>query len=203
MQQATIENNAMFAFSYGLFVLSARENGKDNACIINTAAQVTDTPKCIVVTVNKRNFTHDLIFRTGELNLSVLSEAAPFAVFQQFGFRSGRDTADKFDQTPQVARTANGLRYLPDVSCAVISATVRSTVDCGTHTLFLAEVTEARVLSSVPAATYAYYFAHIKPQRKKGWVCKICGYVYEGDVLPEDFICPLCKHGAADFELLQ
>lgn len=205
----TVENQAMFTLSYGLFVLSAKEDGRDNGCIINTAAQVTDIPKRISVTVNKQNLTHDMIMRTGVFNLSVLSQDTPFAVFQQFGFRSGRDTADKFDATKEIARTENGLRYVPDVSNAVISGRVIETVDCGTHTLFIAEVTEARTLSSVPSATYAYYFEHIKPkpqptaEKKKGFVCKICGYVYEGETLPPDYICPLCKHGAEDFEPLQ
>ena len=203
-----VENNALFALSYGLFVLSAREGERDNACIINTAAQVTDTPKRISVMVNKRNLTHDMILRTGVFNLSVLSQEAGFGVFRQFGFRSGRDTADKFDGAEAV-RTANGLRYVTEGVNAVISGRVFQTVDCGTHTLFLAEVTEAHLLNAVPAATYAYYFEHIKPkpqpaaEQKKGFVCKICGYVYEGDTLPEDFICPLCKHGAEDFEPLK
>ena len=203
-----VDNNALFSLSYGLFVLSAREDGRDNACIINTAQQVTDSPRRISVTVNKQNLTHDMILRTGVFNLSVLSEDADFKVFRQFGFRSGRDTTDKFDGAEPV-RTANGLRYVPGVSNAVLSGKVVQTVDCGTHTIFLAEVTEARVLTDTPSATYAYYFAHIKPkpqpaaEQKKGFVCKICGYVYEGDTLPADFICPLCKHGAEDFEPLK
>ncbi len=206
--EGAVENDAFFSLSYGLFVLSAREGEHDNACIINTAQQVTDSPKRISITVNKQNLTHDMILRTGRFNLSVLSEDADFKVFRQFGFRSGRDTADKFDGAAAV-RTDNGLRYVPGVSNAVISGKVIQTIDCGTHTLFLAEVTEARVLSRVPSATYAYYFAHIKPkpqpaaEQKKGFVCKICGYVYEGDTLPADFICPLCKHGAEDFEPLK
>lgn len=205
----TVENNALFSFSYGLFVLSAKEGDKDNGCIINTAVQVTNTPNRISVTVNKQNYTHDMIVRTGQFNLSVLSEDAPFAVFQQFGFRSGRDTADKFDATKEEARTVNGIRYVPDVANAVISGKVIQTVDCGTHTMFIAEVTEARTLSQIPSVTYAYYFEHIKPKPpvtqevKKGFVCKICGYVYEGEELPADFVCPLCKHGAEDFEALK
>ena len=199
---------ALFKFQYGLFALSAREGDKDNACIINTAAQVTDTPKRISITVNKQNLTHDMILKTGVFNLSVLSQDASFAQFQQYGFRSGRDTADKFDGAEPV-RTANGLRYEPAGTNAVLSGKVIQTLDCGTHTLFLAEVTEARVLSDVPSATYAYYFEHIKPkpqpaaEKKTGFVCKICGYVYEGETLPADYICPLCKHGAEDFEPLK
>ena len=207
-EPGTVDNQAMFALSYGLFVLSAREGERDNACIINTAAQVTDTPKRISITVNKQNLTHDMILKTGVFNLSVLSQDAAFAQFQQYGFRSGRDTADKFDGAEAV-RTANGLRYEPAGTNAVLSGKVIQTLDCGTHTLFLAEVTEARVLSDVPSATYAYYFEHIKPkpqpaaEKKTGFVCKICGYVYEGETLPEDYICPLCKHGAEDFEPLK
>ena len=207
-EPGTVDNQAMFALSYGLFVLSAREGERDNACIINTAAQVTDTPKRISITVNKQNLTHDMILKTGVFNLSVLSQDASFAQFQQYGFRSGRDTADKFDGAEPV-RTANGLRYEPAGTNAVLSGKVIQTLDCGTHTLFLAEVTEARVLSDVPSATYAYYFEHIKPkpqpaaEKKTGFVCKICGYVYEGETLPADYICPLCKHGAEDFEPLK
>ena len=207
-EPGTVDNQAMFALSYGLFVLSAREGERDNACIINTAAQVTDTPKRISITVNKQNLTHDMILKTGVFNLSVLSQDAAFAQFQQYGFRSGRDTADKFDGAEAV-RTANGLRYEPAGTNAVLSGKVIQTLDCGTHTLFLAEVTEARVLSDVPSATYAYYFEHIKPkpqpaaEKKTGFVCKICGYVYEGETLPADYICPLCKHGAEDFEPLK
>ena len=167
-----------------------------------------EPPKRISITVNKQNLTHDMILKTGVFNLSVLSQDASFAQFQQYGFRSGRDTADKFDGAEPV-RTANGLRYEPAGTNAVLSGKVIQTLDCGTHTLFLAEVTEARVLSDVPSATYAYYFEHIKPkpqpaaEKKTGFVCKICGYVYEGETLPEDYICPLCKHGAEDFEPLK
>ena len=205
----TVENDALFSFSYGLFVLTARENGRDNGCIINTAIQVTSTPKRISIAVNKQNLTHDMILHTGVFNLSVLSQDATFKTFEQFGFRSGRSTPDKFDASGEAVRSANGLRYLTEGVNAILSGRVIQTMDCGTHTLFLAEVTEAKTLSKVPSVTYAYYFAHIKPkpqpaeEKKKGFVCKICGYVYEGDTLPEDFVCPLCKHGAEDFEPLQ
>ena len=199
-----VDNNALFKLGYGLYVLSAREGAKDNGCIINTAVQLTNTPNRLGVAVNKQNHTHDMILRTGLLNLSVLTEDAPFAIFQRYGFASGRDT-DKFDGVPE-ARTANGLRYITQSTNAVISCKVVSTVDCGTHTLFIAEVTEAKILSEDPSVTYQFYFDHIKPkpqpsaEKKSGWVCKICGYVYEGEALPADYICPLCKHGAADFE---
>lgn len=203
---AVVDNNAMFKLSYGLFVLTAREGNKDNGCIINTAAMLTDQPKRVQIAVNKANYTHDMIKRTGVFNVSVLTEAAPFKLFQQFGFCSGRDT-DKFGSDP-VYRTENGLRYVNENTNAVISAKVVESYDWGTHTLFIAEVTEAKVLSADPSVTYQYYFDHIKPnpaltaEKKTGWVCKICGYIYEGEELPADFICPLCKHGAADFEKL-
>ncbi|MEA4964367.1 MAG: flavin reductase [Oscillospiraceae bacterium] len=203
---APIENKAFFSLSYGLFVLTAKD-GKDNGCIINTAAQLTSTPQRMSITVNKANHTHDMIQKTGEFNVSVLTEEAPFAVFQRFGFHSGRDT-DKFDGWDEESRSHNGLRYLGQYANAFFSCRVIEARDCGTHTLFLAEVTEARVLSAAPSITYAYYFAHVKPkpavtaEKKKGFICKICGYIYEGDTLPADFICPVCKHGAEDFEPL-
>ena len=197
-----MDKNAIFKLSYGLFVLTARENGKDNGCIINTAQQITDTPCRISITVNKDNYTHDMVLRTGEFNISVLSEDAVFWIFQHYGFQSGRDV-DKFSSIPE-ARTGNGIRYAGGCSNAVISGKVISTVDCGTHTLFIAEVTDAKLLSEVPSMTYQYYFDNVKPKpektEKKKWVCKICNYVYDGEELPPDFICPWCKHGADDFE---
>lgn len=202
-----VDGSALFKFSYGLFVLTAREGDKDNGCIINTAGQLTDNPKRIQIAVNKSNYTHDMILRTGVFNLSVLDQSVPFKVFQQFGFCSGRDT-DKFAGCGYDCRTVNGVRYVPQYTNAVLSGKVVSTMDLGTHTLFVADVTEAEVLSGEPSVTYQYYFDHIKPkpapaaEKKTGWVCKICGYVYEGEELPADFICPLCKHGAADFEKL-
>lgn len=199
-----IDTDALFKLGYGLYVLTAREGEKDNGCIINTVMQVTNAPNRISVAVNKQNYTHDMILRTGSFNLSVLTEAAEFDVFKRFGFVSGVDT-DKFAGEPTALRTANGVRYLNTAVNAVISGKVIETVDCGTHTLFIADLSGAVVLSDAPSVTYQYYFDHIKPkpiaaEQKKGYVCKICGYVYEGDTLPEDFICPLCKHGAEDFE---
>lgn len=207
-KEAMVEPNALFKLSYGLFVLTAKDGGKDNGCIINTVTQLTDTPKRITIAVNKANYTHDMIQKTGVFNVSVLSEDVPFKIFQQFGFQSGRD-ADKFAGMATQTRSANGLRYLSEYTNAFISAKVISAEDYGTHTLFVADITEAKVLSAEPSVTYAYYFEHIKPkpqptaETKKGWVCKICGYVYEGEDLPADFICPLCKHGAEDFEPLK
>ena len=204
--ETKIDQSAMFKLSYGLYVLTARDGNKDNGCIINTAVQLTDTPKRITIAVNKANYTHDMIMKTGVFNVCVLSRDAQFAQFQQFGFRSGRD-ADKFAGYDKVERSDNGVLYITENTNAVISAKVIETKDYGTHTLFVADVTEAKLLSEVPSVTYDYYFANIKPkpsklEEKKGYVCKVCGYVYEGDVLPEDYICPLCKHGAEDFEKL-
>jgi flavin reductase (DIM6/NTAB) family NADH-FMN oxidoreductase RutF len=164
--------------------------------------QITDDPKRIQIAVNKANLTHDMVLATGEFNVSILSQEAVFWVFQHYGFQSGRDT-DKFANIPE-ARTANGLRYVEGCTNAVISGKVVTTVDCGTHTLFIADVTDAKVLSSAPSMTYQYYFDQVKPKPAPAqtgkWVCKICGYVYEGEQLPPDFICPWCKHGAEDFE---
>lgn len=199
-----IEKTAAFKLSYGLFVLTARDGEKDNGCIINTVQQVTDTPFKISVTVNKNNYTHDMIKKTGVFNVSVLTQSVPFSVFQHYGFKSGRDT-DKItgDSMP---KSENGVVYLSSFSNALISGRVVDEVDCGTHTLFIAEVTEAKTLSDESSVTYQYYFDHIKPkpqpEKKKGYVCQICGYVYEGDELPEDFICPVCKHGADAFKPL-
>ena len=202
-----VEQNAMFSLSYGLFVLTARDGAKDNGCIINTVTQLTDTPKRISIAVNKANLTHDIIKKTGVFNVSVLSNDAPFALFQHYGFQSGRNT-DKFAGVQGMARSTNGIYYIPYCTSAFLSAKVTQTVEFETHTLFIADVTEAKLLSNVPSMTYAYYFANVKPkpavlQKQTGWVCKICGWVYEGEELPPDIVCPLCKHGAADFERLQ
>ena len=200
-----VDNNAVFKLSYGLYVLTAREKGKDNGCIINTAGQITVSPNRIQIAVNKANFTHDMIKRTGIFNVSVLNEDATFKTFQQFGFCSGRET-DKFADVSYDCRTENGLRYVPENVNSVLSGKVVESYDWGTHTLFIADLTEAKVLNNVPSMTYQYYFDHVKPkpapsaEKKEGWVCKICGYVYEGAELPADYICPLCKHGAEDFE---
>lgn len=194
---------AMFQLTYGLFVLSAKRGEKDNACIVNTVQQVTTTPNRITVAVNKANYTHDMIVETGMMNVSILSEETPFEVFKRFGFQTGA-TTDKFADCDYYTRAENGLVYLSKYANAYISAKVVASYDLGTHTLFVADVTDADVLSNVPSVTYAYYHKNIKPKpektKVKGWRCKICGYVYEGEVLPEDFICPICKHGAFDFE---
>ena len=198
-----MDNDVMFKIGYGLYVLSANENGKDNGCIVNTVMQVTVTPNRIVVAVNKENYTHDMILRTGLLNLSMLTQGVSFEVFKNFGYQSGRK-ADKFSKCKNVKRSENGLCYLTEGVNSYLSGKVTSTVDMGTHTMFIAEVTQAKMLSLEPSVTYTYYQDNIKPQpekeTKKGWRCKICGYIHEEDELPQDYICPICKHGAADFE---
>ncbi len=191
--------------SYGLYVVTADEY-KDNGCITNTACQVTTTPNRITLAVNKANLTHDMIVHTGKFNVSMLSEEAPFAYFTRFGFQSGR-SADKFDGFGEVARSENGLYYITKGTNAFVSAQVCRSIDLGTHTLFIADVTESAVLSDVPSMTYAYYHANVKPKaarpKKTVWRCRICGYEYEGEELPADFVCPICKHGAADFEKIE
>ncbi len=198
---------AMYALTYGLFILTARQGEKDNGCIVNTVGQVTVTPNRVTVAVDKKNLTHDMILETGEFTVSVLSEKAGFDLFRRFGFQSGRD-GDKFAGFSGAQRGENGVMYVTEGCNAWMSCRVVSTVDLGTHTLFLADVTDGDVLSAEPSLTYAYYHAHIKPKpqapaeqsEKKRWVCRVCGYIYEGDVLPEDYICPICKHPASDFE---
>lgn len=195
----------LFKLTYGLFVLSARDGMKDNGCIINTVMQVTDTPLQIAVAVNKNNYTLEMIERSGIFNVSVLSEDVPFSIFERFGFKSGR-TEDKFTDFEYKKRCANDVYYITTYTNAFISAKVVNMIDCDTHMMIIAEVTQALTLSDTPSVTYDYYFKNIKPKpeaKKKGYVCKICGYVYEGDSLPEDFICPWCKHPASDFEPLQ
>lgn len=203
-----IEQTAMYKITYGLFLLSVNDGKKDNGCIVNTVAMITDNPKRITVYVNKANYTDEVLRKTGVFTVSVLSEKAPFDVYKQFGFQSGR-TVDKFAGT-EYPRAENGLCYLPEVSNAVISGKVIDALDYGTHTLYVAEVTEAKVLSNDKSATYEYYQTNVKqkpnaPQKPAGeekkekWVCTVCGYEHEGP-LPEDFICPWCNHGAADFE---
>lgn len=201
---AELNLQTFFKLSYGLFVVASKNGEKDGACISNTVIQVTIEPNRILVALNKSNFTHDLIMESKKLCVSILSEQAPFSVFQQFGFKTGHNT-DKFEGFDKIERCENGVYRLSDYANAYIAGDVTSTLDLGTHTAFVVDVTEAVTLSDVPSVTYDYYFKNIKPQpqaqpKKKGFVCKICGYVYEGEVLPPDFICPVCKHGASDFE---
>lgn len=207
LPHADIDPAALFKLQYGLFILTARDGSKDNGCVINVASQITVSPVRIFIAVNKTNYTHDMILKTGEFNLSVLAESVPFRIFEHFGFHSGR-TTDKFADFDNVQRSANGIYYLPQYTNGMISARVAESRDTGTHTVFIADVTQTLVLSTEPSVTYQYYFDHIKPKPQppqnvqKGFVCKICGYVFEGNSLPEDFICPLCKHGVQDFEPL-
>ena len=196
---------ALFKIGYGLYVVTSNDGKKDNALIVNTVTQVTNTPNRIAVTINKDNYSHHIIKQTGKMNINCLTVDAPFAVFEKYGFVSGR-AVDKFEGE-EVLRADNGLVFLPRYINSFMSLKVEQYVDLDTHGMFICEVTEARVLSDRETMTYNYYHANVKPkpqtEGKKGYVCKICGYVYEGDKLPEDFICPLCKHPASDFEAIK
>ena len=193
---------ALFNIGYGLYVVTSNDGKKDNGLIVNTVTQVTNTPNRIAVTINKENYSHHIIKQTGIMNINCLSTDAPFSVFEAFGFRSGRNV-DKFADCEPL-RSDNGLVFLPRYINSFMSLKVEQYIDLDTHGMFICSVTESRVISDKPSMTYAYYHANVKPkpqtEGKKGYVCKICGYVYEGETLPEDIICPLCKHGAADFE---
>lgn len=203
-----MNSNALFKFTYGLYIITSEENGTDNGCVVNTAGQITDSPNRIAVTINKNSKTHDMIKNTGVLNVSVLAENADFELFRHFGFQSGNDT-DKFSDFTDYKRANNGITYITRGTNAYISARVENEIDEGTHTMFIAIVEDAETLSDIPSATYAYYHSNIKPkpqENKKGktvWRCKVCGYEYIGEKLPEDFICPICKHHASDFEKIE
>lgn len=196
---------ALFRIGYGLYVVTSNDGKKDNGLIVNTVTQLTDTPNRVAVNINKANYSHHIIKQTGILNVNCLSVDAPFSVFERFGFQSGR-TVDKFEGITPV-RSDNGLVILPKYINAAISLKVEQYVDLDTHGMFICSVTEARVMNDKETMTYTYYQNNVKPkpdtEGKKGFVCKVCGYIYEGDVLPDDFICPLCKHGVADFEPIQ
>ena len=201
-----MDPKAMFKLSYGLFVLTAGGE-KTNGCITNTAIQVTSEPNRISIAVNKANYTHDMVMHTRKFNVSILSQEASFDTFKHFGFQSGRNV-DKFADFTACKRAENGIYIITEGTNAYISAEVEQTIDLGTHTLFIAKVTDLDVLSSVSSATYEYYQNNIKPKPqapaaptgKTVWRCTVCGYIYEGDPIPADFICPLCKHPASDFE---
>ena len=197
--------SALFKLGYGLYVVTSNDGKKDNGLIVNTVAQVSDNPTRISVTINKANYSHHTIKQTGKMNVNCLTVDAPFAVFETFGFKSGRNT-NKFENCTPI-RSDNGLIILPKYINAALSLTVEDYVDLGSHGMFICSVSEARMISDRESMTYAYYHENVKPkpetEGKKGYVCKICGYVYEGEELPDDFICPLCKHGAADFEKIQ
>ena len=203
-----MNKKAMYKLSYGLFVLTSRENDKDNGCIINTAIQAASTPNQISICVNKANFSHDIIMRTGEFTVSVISQKAHFDLFRHFGFQTGREV-DKFAGFDSCQRGNNGIYYITEGTNAYISVKVTKTEDIGSHTMFIGEITDMDVLSDDLSATYEYYMNNIKPKPQEVgktddgqtiWRCTICGYEYVGEELPEDFICPICKHPASDFE---
>lgn len=203
MSNPNIQKEAMFKLSYGLFVLTANDAGKDNGCIINTCIQTTENPTTVVIAVNKDGLTHDMVVKTKKFNLSIIDESAPMALFEHFGFQSGKNV-NKFKNSVWGARKSeNGVYYLSENVNAYISGYVTDMIDMGTHTLFVATVVKTEKLADTASATYDYYFKNIKPApapQAKGWICKICGYIYEGEELPADYICPLCKHPASDFE---
>ncbi|MBP3652801.1 MAG: flavin reductase [Clostridia bacterium] len=196
---------ALYNITYGLFFLSARQDGRDNACIINTAAQIANDPTRIGIAVIQKNLTHDMILATGEFNVSAIATDAPFDLFKRFGMQPGR-TVDKFEGFADAQRTENGLLRLNKYANAWFSCKVVDKIDLGSHTYFIGELKDCEVLASTPSCTYGYYQSDIKPKpvqaAKKGWVCSVCGYVYEGDEIPDDFICPLCKHKKEDFQPL-
>lgn len=200
-----IDKTSLFKIGYGLYVVTSNDGEKDNGLIVNTVTQIAETPLRIAVSINKANYSHEVIKEKGIMNICCLTENAPFSVIKNFGFQSGRN-ADKFSDVPSW-ETKNGLMCIRDYINSVISLSVDSYQDLGSHGLFICSVTEAHVISDEPSMTYAYYHKNVKPKpetnKKKGYVCKICGYVYEGENLPEDYVCPLCKHGAADFEAIK
>jgi len=207
-QDATANKNdlsALFNIGYGLYVVTSSDGKKDNGLIVNTVTQVTNTPNRVAVTINKENYSHHIIKQTGKMNINCLTVEAPFKVFEAFGFVSGRNV-DKFaDCTP--FRSDNGLVFLPRYINSFMSLKVEQYIDLDTHGMFICSITESRVISDKETMTYNYYLDNVRPkpdtEGKQGYVCTICGYVYEGDTLPDDYICPLCKHGAADFEPIE
>ena len=200
-----MDKKALYAISYGLYVVTSNDGKKDNGLIVNTVTQVTDIPNRVAVTINKANYSHHVIKQTGKMNVNTLTVDAPFQVFEKFGFQSGRNV-DKFEGCEPL-RSDNGLIFLPRNINSFMSLKVEKYVDMETHGMFICSVTEARVISDRETMTYAYYHASVKPkpetEGKEGYVCKVCGYVYEGATLPDDIVCPLCKHGAVDFEKIQ
>lgn len=197
-----MDSKVLFNIGYGLYVVTAKDE-KDNGCIINTVMQVTSDPCQVAIAVNKRNFTQQMISKSRKFNLSVLSEQVDFEIFKHFGYQSGRDV-DKFANFSEVKRSPNGLYYITQGTNSYMSAYVQQEIDLCTHSLFIGQLVAAEMLSEIPTVSYDFYQNNIKPkpqnENKKGWRCKICGYIYEGENLPQDYICPICKHGAADFE---
>lgn len=199
-------NEAFFKIGYGLYVVTTNDGVRDNGMICNTVMQVAGEPAKIAISINKANYTHEIAKKTGKMNVCTISESAAFSLFQRFGFKSGRD-ADKFEGVA-FDRSPNGLAVLKDGCNSYFSLEVESYVDLGSHGMFVCTVPDAKVLSGEPTMTYAFYHANVKPKpaakpKAKGFVCTICGYIYEGDELPADFICPLCKHPASDFKRLE
>ena len=199
-----MDTKALFKIGYGLYVLTAKDE-KNNGCIINTVMQVTSNPLQVAIAVNKKNYTNEMIQKTRKFNLSILSEKADFSIYEHFGYKSGRDT-DKFATFCDVKRSPNGLLYITKGTNAYMSAYVQHEMDLGTHSLFIGQLVASENLNDDKSATYDYYQNSVKPKPentvRKGWRCKICGYIYEGENLPADYICPICKHGAVDFEKL-
>ena len=200
-----IDNSALFNLEYGVYVVTTDDGTKDNGCIVNTVCQVSNVPARISVSINKNNYTHDIVKATKKMNLNCLTVDTPFSVFERFGFSSGRDT-DKFDKgfDVKIPRAENGIAYLDKYINSYISLEVEQYVDLDSHGLFICKITEAKKVNDNESMSYLYYHAKVKPQPvmvndSKGWRCVVCNYVYEGEVLPEDFVCPLCKHPACDF----
>lgn len=198
-----MDKKVMNKISYGLYVLTAKKGEQHNGCIINTLEQVTTSPNRVSITVSKENYTHDMVMATGEFNVSIIDEAAKFDLFKHFGFQSGREV-NKFENYP-LNIAENGIAYVTEGTNGYVSAKVVQSIDLGTHTMFIADVTGGEILAEEASATYDFYHKNIKemPGEEKAsgsWVCKICGYVYEGDPIPDDFVCPWCKHPASDFE---
>lgn len=199
-----INNNTLFKISYGVYILTARQNGFDNGCVINSCQMITDSGKLFAIAINKNNLTHDMVKETGIFNISILTKDSSFDLIKHFGYQSGKNV-DKFEKRND-ERSSNGICYIKETTNSYISFKVTNTVDFKTHTLFIATVVEAKELSSIESMTYDYYFSNVKPNDKekgKGYRCKICGYVYDKGELPLDFICPICKHGYEDFEKIK
>ena len=203
-----MNKSAFRKLSYGVYLISSLDGDRPTGCIANSAMQITSDPASIAISINHDNFTNSCIERTGKFTVSVLSQNAQFELFKHFGFQSGRDT-NKFEAFEQCARGTNGIYYITEGTNAYISVTVTKTEDLGSHTMFIGEITDMEVLSNVPSVTYDYYQNNIKPKPQEVgktedsqtiWRCRICGYEYVGEELPDDFICPLCKHPASDFE---
>lgn len=206
---ANIDNKALYNIGYGLYVITSNDGVKHNGMICNTVIQLTGTPLTVGVTINKSNYTCDIVQSTGIMNVNLLTESAPFSIFEKYGFSSGRDV-NKFENTVYTL-SENGLTVLNEYINSYMSLKVKQSIDLGTHVMFICDVTEAEVINNDPSMTYAYYHKNVKPKpaaktaapsndAPRGYMCKICGYVYEGHPLPEDFVCPLCKHPASDFE---